>query len=521
MRAGGTGEEICNDVVTSSGMFTTSKYVIGNFSGTATFGSITLTSSGNTDIYVAKLDDNNNWVWALRAGGTGADHGLHIASDGLGNLCITGDFRGTANFGSYVVSSYTSTYSDIFVAKLDLNGNWLWANKAGGSWDDFGRSISCDNAGNAYITGSYLMESYFGIITLARRDLGDDIFVAKISSSGVWQWARGAGAGWDTYNYDYGYGIHTDYSTGTCFVTGSFAGTALFGTYSVSSYGGQDIFVAKIDNSGNWQWAQKAGGTGFDRGQGIYTDLNGVSYVTGSFTGYTTFASNQHLTSAGSNDVFVAKLDASGNWTWAIRGGGTGLDAAYSCVLGDNLYLTGTFSATAGFGSTTLVSGGGYDTFASAVDTNGNWLWSARAGRSGTDTGRGIAYSRYSTIYKKIIVAGDFSDTVRFGGTLLTSAGNTDVFVAEPVSNLAAITPLSPQNISISATSLLVGLSWNYVTQDTNGNHCDPDYYQVYFCSTPNGTYNSINPQTTSNWWTQGLSNPRGYYKVRAVVLDY
>lgn len=529
-RGGGAGEDLVSDLATQSTwpVGSVNKYVIGSFTGSISFGAITLTSAGGTDIFIAKLDPYGNWAWAVRAGGAYDDHGVSISNDGLGYMCITGDFRGTASFGTTTLTSVNSSYPDIFVGKLDSDGAWQWAVKAGATYEDYGMGISNDNAGNAYVTGSYYASTgsaVFGSITLPHSDLSDDIFVAKISPSGTWLWAVKAGANWDTWNSDRAYGIHTDYSTGNSYVTGSFEGHIYFWPWSTTSAGGQDLFIAEIDTNGNWLWVQRAGGTGFDRGYAITADLNGVSYVTGSFTGTSTFAYNQILTSSGSNDICVAKLSSDGtSWQWAVRAGGTGQDWGYAIALGDKVYITGSFRDTAGFGATSLTSGGADDAYAAALDTNGNWQWAAQAGRAGSDIGRGITAGFSAVGGWRVTVAGDFENSIRFSGTLLASAGQSDVFIAQPVAVYGPAEPAQPQNLAISIPAPnQIHLQWDPVTQDTNGNPIALDYYSVYY------SYNSVNPATytflrnepsnSCNILTDVLP-PRVFFYVKAVALE-
>ena len=76
----------------------------------------------------------NPWLWAINAGGSNNDYCYSIGVDASGNIYVTGYFQGTATFGSNTLTSNGS--SDIFIAKLDSSGNWLWARNAGGSSRD-------------------------------------------------------------------------------------------------------------------------------------------------------------------------------------------------------------------------------------------------------------------------------------------------------------------------------------------------------------------------------------------------
>jgi len=400
-------------------------YVTGYFSGSATFGTTTLTSSSEyySDIFVAKLDNNSNWLWVKQAGGTNWDYGYGIAVDANGNSYVTGYFYNSATFGTTTLTS--SGYADIFVAKLDSSGNWLWAKQAGGASFDYGYGIAVDDNGNSYITGVFEEIATFGTTTLTSSGY-EDIFVAKLDSNGNWLWVKQAGGtGWD----DYGRGIAVD-ANGNSYVTGYFWDSATFGTTTLTSSGNSDIYVAKLDCNGNWLWAKQAGGTGWDDGYSIAVDANGSSYVTGFFMESATFGTTT-LTSSSEyySDIFVAKLDSSGNWLWVKQAGGTDYDCGYGIAVdaNGNSYITGCFNYIATFGTTTLTSSGSTDIFIAKLDSSSNWLWAKQAGGASFDYGYGIAVDDNGKSY----VTGYFEDSATFGTTTLISSGYEDIFVAK------------------------------------------------------------------------------------------
>ncbi|MDD4309565.1 MAG: SBBP repeat-containing protein, partial [Candidatus Cloacimonetes bacterium] len=351
-QAGGTvydyGQAIATDINGNS-------YVTGYFYGAATFGSTMLVSSGGSaDIFIAKLDSSGNFLWAKQAGGTSFDHGYCISTDSNGNCYVTGYFYGTAIFGATTLTSNGSSgYGDIFIAKLDANGNYLWVKQAGGTSNDIGYGIATDSNGNSYVTGYFAGTATFGTTSLTSSG-GYDIFIAKLDTNGNYLWAKKAGG----TSTDEGNGIATD-SSGNSYVTGYFNGTATFGTTTLTSNGSSysDIFIAKLDTNGNYLWAKNAGGTSGDYGYGISTDSSGNSYVTGYFNGTATFVTTS-LTSSGSNDIFIAKLDTDGNYQWAKKAGSASDDYGYGIATDSsgNSYVTGSFLGTATFGSTSLVN---------------------------------------------------------------------------------------------------------------------------------------------------------------------
>ena len=435
-QAGGSSDDYGLGIATDDNG---NSYVTGYFRDTATFGSYSLTSSGEFDIFVAKMDANGNWLWATQAGGSNSDCGLAIAIDNNGTSYVTGSFQDTATFGSYSLTS-NGGY-DIFVAKMDANGNWLWVAQAGGSNTDYGIGIAIDDNGSNYVTGIFHGTPVFGSYSLTSSG-HSDIFAAKMDANGNWLWATQAGGNSD----DFGSKIAID-ENGDSYVTGRFYYTATFGSYSLTSSGHIDIFVAKMDANGNWLWATNAGGSSWDQGGGIAIDENGNSYVTGWFSD-TAYFGSYSLTSSGYLDIFVAKMDATGNWLWATKAGGSSFDQGGGIAIDDNgnSYVTGGFQGTATFGSYSLTSSGNEDIFVAKMDANGNWSWAAKAGGSDYDYGIAIAIDDNGNSY----VTGDFQGTATFGSYSLTSSGDDDIFVAKLNSFVFAENEINPAVNSLS-----------------------------------------------------------------------
>ncbi len=398
-------------------------YVTGSFEGTVNFGATTLTSNGSRDIYAVKLDNGGNVLWAVNAGGTAYDGGSGIAVDSAGNAYLAGYFRGTVVCGSDTLIS-DSNRDDIFAAKLDGDGNFLWARRAGGSGDDFCAGITVDSAGNAFLTGHFAGGAFFGTHYLYSSGLYE-IFAAKLGSDGNWLWAVQAGGA----NIDLGRKIAVD-DASNAFVTGRFTGSAYFGATMVSgNQGSADVFIAKLDNSGTWLWVKRAGGSSSDDyGYDIALNNDGNAYLTGSFLGTATFGETT-LISSGGYEIFAAKLDSSGNWLWAVKAGGIYNDTSYGIAVdaAGNAYLTGEFVGTAYFGTNTLTITGYKNIFTAKLDGMGNWLWAVQAGGDRDDSGYGIAVDDTANVY----LTGFFQESASFGPTVLTSYGGKDIFIAK------------------------------------------------------------------------------------------
>ncbi len=342
-------------------------YVVGLFSLTATFGTHTVTSSGDYDVFVAKYDPNGTCLWVNSGGGTGWDVGSGVNIDKLGNCYITGAFRNTATFGTSSPMTSAGNY-DIFVAKYDNTGAFLWVRNSGGPGDDRGISISSDGASNCYVTGFFN-----GTINLGTSNLtsagSSDILLAKYDAIGNAVWAKRAGG---TFA-DEGKAIISD-SAGTTHITGFFSGNSLFGggldTLTLSSYGGEDIFVGKYDYKGDLVWVKKEGGVHDDIGYAITTDTAGNSYVAGSFFIAAQFDTIP-MTGGYQDDAFVAGFDYYGKAKWVVKGGGVNPDVARGVTVSKlgSCYTTGYFSTAATFGTHPITGVSDNDLFIAKIDS--------------------------------------------------------------------------------------------------------------------------------------------------------
>ncbi len=231
--AGGTMQERAYGIAVGAAG---DSYVTGFYNGTATFGSFQLTSTGESDIFVAKYDGSGNVLWARSGGGPSFDNGNSIGTDDAGNSYVTGEITATSTFGSFMITS--AGERDIFVAKYDTGGNVIWARSGGGTSADIGFGIAVDAAGNSFLTGVFSDAATFGSFTLTGA--GGDIFVAKYGGSGNVLWAQSAGG----TSQDLGLAIAVD-AAGDSYVTGYYVGTAMIGPFTFTSAGANEIFVAK------------------------------------------------------------------------------------------------------------------------------------------------------------------------------------------------------------------------------------------------------------------------------------
>lgn len=422
-------------------------YITGYFSGTVDFdpgtSSANITSSGSTDAFVCKLDSTGAYVWAVKLGGATSDQGYGIVVDNSGNVYTTGYFSSsTAYFDPASASTHTLSTTggnDIYVSKLNASGNYVWAVKMGGTGADQGFGIAVDGNSNVYTTGYFNGTGvYFDPATTATHTLtssGNDIFVSKLDADGSYVWAVQMGGS----GGDQGYAIAVD-NSGNVYTTGSFAGTGAYfdpastSSHTLSSSGSSDIFVSKLNASGSYVWADGMGGASADVGFGITADGSGNVYTTGYFNGTGAYfdpnSTSHTLSSAGGSDIFVSKLDASGNYVWAGGMGGSTNDQGYGITVdgSGNVYTTGYFSGTAAYfdpasiSTHMLSSTGGNDIFISKLDATGAYGWAVNAGAGSGDQGYGVATDGLGNLYG----TGFFNGTANFNpnGTSNLAAAN-------------------------------------------------------------------------------------------------
>ncbi len=422
-------------------------YTVGYFNGTVDFdpgvGVVNSTSSGGNDIFISKLDTAGGYEWAQRIGSVGADYGNSIRLDANGNIYVTGAFEDMVDFDPGIgVSSLTSAgHTDIFIAKFNSAGEFLWAKRIGGAASDFGYGIAVDASGNTYTTGIFNGTVDFdpGAETLNLASVGSfDIFIMKLDTGGNFVWAENFGS----TNQDEGWAIALD-SAGNVFATGYFQDTVDFdpseeNIVEIASAGNTDIFLIGLDsNSGALRYIYTMGGMERDEGHDLVVEGNDL-YLTGSFSGEADFDPGidvVNLTSAGGTDAFISKFPIGGNWQWTKRVGGDGDDAGQDVSVRDGrIYTIGQFQGEADFDPNTnvysLISAGVDDIFINTLDRSGNHLWTKQMGGSQSDVGFSI-----STNSTAIYTTGWFQGAADFdpnsGVNILSSAGSSDVFISK------------------------------------------------------------------------------------------
>ena len=448
----GSGDESAQSVHILSGG-DANIYITGYFEDTINFGGGDITSNGGKDIFVLSLNKDGEYRWAYTAGGTQDDEGASITMfDNFGNIYVTGYFKRTVDFGSGDITSNGN--QDIFLLRLnESSGNYTfsWVKTYGGSRDDRGYGVHT-YGGNPIVTGVFRSSNLdFGGGSVGVGDTDTDIFILSEDLNGVYRYslAISSDEGCDESSRDIYVGpLYNDYYHITGFHTSNC--TIDFGGSigELSSFGGgQDILMVKGMNN-NFSCVYAAGGSGNDRGLSVTVDSNENIYVTGIFRNTATF--NRHplgqtavtATSQGGSDMFVVKLNSSCELQWVYTAGGSENEFGYGIDVDrfDNVYATGVFKSTVDFGGGSVTaSGGDFDAFTLKLNSSGVFQWVRTFGDNpGDESANDVAAFQYyqtglpccQTNYDNLITVGDFNGTVDFGnGNVTSNSSSADIFI--------------------------------------------------------------------------------------------
>lgn len=382
------------------------------------------------------------WEWAQRIGNIKSDKATVIKTDTAGYIYVAGYFSDQLDLGTnnLHLNNTANPYSkEIFIAKYDSTGFCLWAKSGGAYYDDRILGMDVDANGNAVVTGTFWEGSGINIgpvnISGSAFGWGDQCFIAKFDKNGNVLWGNFVCSdGGD----DQGLDVATD-KKGNSYIVGFMGGNQLFcGGNTVTAFCGQTSFydhsywLAKINSSGQFQWAKTFGNLPFDTAYGKYIerdiavcvdDKDGV-FITGGFDHTRPFG-NGTLTSTGDYDVFVMKYDTSGTFHWATRGGSKKDDWASGICTDKNgfLYVVGEHRDSLMYDTVIIKNYNKRDAFVMKFDaSNGRPIWGKRAGSDlGGERGNGVIADNNCNIY----VCGDINEGGKFGDNIIVPPGRS------------------------------------------------------------------------------------------------
>ncbi len=519
--------------------------VTGNFSGTATFGvsepnQTILTSSGSSDIFIAKYSSNGSLIWAKQASGTGYDWNYGGDIDTEGNILVTGIISGTTTFGAGESNQTILTPAgggNIFIAKYNTNGLLVWAKQAGGTGNDFGFDIGIDGSDNVWITGRFDGLATFGAgepnQTILTSSGSSDMFFAKLDKNGslifVKQTGNVAEDGGDKITID---------NLGNIIVSGYFTGMVAFGAGEpnqtiLTSIGSglfpYNHFMAKYDSNGLLQWVKQTFAK-IDPGVLLTDNLNNI-ILADLFQGTITLGSGEPnettLVSIGEWSSFFAKYDLNGSLLWVkqIQSSSTILSqpgiSDISINPTGNMFLVGGVVGVNIFGpgevnQTTVTSWGSADIYLAKFDSNGNLLLApppslSISGHVRDSTGNGIEGVSVSFSNGGATVmtnaTGHYSTSVLSGWSGTSSANKSGynftptMYTYTPVTSDQTSQDFTatalPSSVSISGQikdSMNVGVEGVDVTFDNGGATVTTDQYGRYVTSVSYGWNGTSTP---------------------------
>lgn len=401
---GGSEDDNISDIGTDSNG---NIFITGYFSGFMNFQSHNLTTFGKKDFFLAKLDPEGKLIWIRTGGSTEDDYGTGLAVDNDDNIYVTGTYNGNSDFSGNTINSKGA--DDIFLIKYSSDGDYMWGVGIGNSRNDISGGVTIDSYNNPIITGAYS-----GVLSIANKVIfsrGDyDFLMVQYSSDGNFIWAANNGSASADYGKDILYN-----NLDEIFIVGEFSGTLFLGSEALVAIGNKDLFIAKYDRNGYFQWAKQIGsGSENDEIGKISTDNNGNVYVC-------------CFNDISIDKAKVYKFSPSGTELLSFGFGGNGNVFPNAIIADDSesIYLTGRYFNGTDFGDGPTSVAGVDDYFLAKYDASGVFEYKYTAGGNGVDIGNSIC----SDINGSIIVGGSFQNIININNIPYQSKGNTDFMV--------------------------------------------------------------------------------------------
>jgi hypothetical protein len=425
-------------------------YTAGSFDGVADFdpsnlSTANLTSAGKEDIFITKFNNKGEFIWAKQIGSTGADLVHHLKLDGAGNPYITGSFEGTVDFDPNAAVNTISAIgsADIFVAKLDINGNFVWAKNFGGPQEDKG--IALDIQGTSIVCTGYYRDTinFDNTLTTAKHSSkgSADVYIAKFDLLGNYLWSKAIGGSSD----EEGKSVSIDKS-GNVLVTGFFNGSVDFDPSSSDYYraadAARDIYILKLDKNGLFKYVKVVGGKGFDGGQTILTDAVNNIYTVGYFSNNVDFdpgVGDAYISSGTASSIFIQKLDSNGLFQWAKNFNASITAYSQSAALDPlgNIYVIGYFNTLINFGTgsglASLTSTGLDDIFVVKMLPSGKYASANKISGVKYENGFSLTMNSASEMFATGQFSGttDFDPSVNIANLAASTGGISNAFVVK------------------------------------------------------------------------------------------
>ncbi|MEX1187682.1 MAG: hypothetical protein WED33_00380 [Bacteroidia bacterium] len=470
---GSSSSEMVNDILVDDDG---NAYVCGSFRFTVDFDSgpnvEELTSAGSADGCIIKYNALGQFQWVKQIASSGANSVNQLAIDQLGNIVAVGAFTNTVDFnpGAPVFNLTSNGATDVFIWKLNSAGEFISASSFGGTDNDFVTEFKLDGNYDMILAGTFGAIVDFdpgpgsNNIASGQGTFSSD-YILKLDDNLAFQWVLNTNTRFITIS-----DLTTDISN-NIYICGSYTGIIDFdpspATLNLSSLGGSDGFVLKLNSNGQFTWAKSMGGPNSDNAYSLDVDNNQDLIVSGVFTDNITFGNLGTLNSSGESLMFITKMNTSGSFLWVK--GLQGSPNEISLDENNSIFVTGYSNSEGDFDPSPLTYSanyyGGDDILIARFDSLGNLNWAKTIGGSFTDRGSCIFLGSNSDIF----IGGLFSETVSFNqnnpSNTSISNGDSDAFLLK----LSLCSIPSNAGFISGPTSICSSVQANYTIDPVNG----------------------------------------------------
>jgi|GEM_PF-3512999 len=402
---------------------------------------IVVTGRLDENFVIAKYSPTGNLLWSEQLSATKFDEILGLTVDASDNIYVTGSFQSTITFASGQANELSLTSEageNMFTAKYDATGLFLWATRAGGTGNIYSEGITIDSSGNPLVIGDFSLTATFGPGELNQTVLvsagGKDVFIAKLNTAtGELIWVKKVGG----ISNDQGTSIEAD-SDGGFVVAGGFMDTVVFGageTNETTYQAGLDnnLFIAKYDDQARLVWAKQATGNFVILSTpSLAVAANGDIFVFSGYADTVTFAPGEpnavSLTNIGPVDTALVKYDTQGQLIWVRSLTGNSHVNAFDVTVDSqgNSTVAGSFLNNIVINSgepdeQTLIGNLNiHNSYIVQYSSIGDLVFAKQVdqGTTGFSLTRGIAHDSADNV----VMTGVFGGSVVFGSDILTSS---------------------------------------------------------------------------------------------------
>ncbi|NTX67114.1 hypothetical protein HUA74_41350 [Myxococcus sp. CA051A] len=384
-------------------------------------GHTALVGTANSDILVARFDPQGQLLWSRRFGDENYQQATGISVDSEGNLVITGDYWGLLDFGGGPLPCRGEPgYPRAFVAKFAASGEHVWSRCFGDGGQQQTGTLAVASDGDVYVSGYFAGSIDYGDGPIPAKGPLNQFVVRLAGSSGAPVWNNLYEAGPVSTLAS----LAVD-AAGNLFISSGYVDTLSFHGVPWLSAPGFNVYVLKLDAHGEPLWAKSFGPLRNQTFWRLAADPSGNVVATGAFIG--TVDHGGGPLSSGDGDVFVVSLDGEGHHRWSRSFGGPGFDWGYDVDVdfAGSVVVTGSFSTSIDFGEGLLTSAGGEDIFVAKLGRDGETRW----GRAFGDVGNQSAMRVGSAGLRDVVLWGRLVGTLDFGSGPVTGRSSSDSFV--------------------------------------------------------------------------------------------